>query len=154
MCPIFNQTSCCACRLCDQPNLSRTSCPTLKKGLCYASQPCTQAWLLLFQTLREPRGHYPCSLGSRTVCVIGPLIDEEAQAQTCIVWTYRSEQERLKHRSRQAEDQVTSLRRQLDDRSREVEQLTTLSLKGDATLQEYMAHMTVSANPEGMAVLL
>ena len=55
----------------------------------------------------------------------------------------RSEQERLKHRARQAEDQVTSLRRQLDDRSREVEQLTTLSLKGDATLTEYMAQLTV-----------
>ena len=39
---------------------------------------------------------------------------------------------------------MTGLRRQLDDRSREVEQLTTLSLKGDATLQEYMAQLTVS----------
>ncbi len=57
--------------------------------------------------------------------------------------TCRSEQERLKHRARQAEDHVTGLRRQLDDRSREVEQLTTLSLKGDATLQEYMAQLTV-----------
>ncbi len=57
---------------------------------------------------------------------------------------FRSEQERLKHRARQAEDHVTGLRRQLDDRSREVEQLTTLSLKGDATLQEYMAQLTVS----------
>lgn len=56
----------------------------------------------------------------------------------------RSEQERLKHKTRQAEDHVTGLRRQLDDRSREVEQLTTLSLKGDATLQEYMAQLTVS----------
>ncbi len=56
---------------------------------------------------------------------------------------FRSEQERLKHRARQAEDYVTGLRRQLDDRSREVEQLTTLSLKGDATLQEYMAQLTV-----------
>lgn len=56
----------------------------------------------------------------------------------------RSEQDRLKHRARQAEDQVTGLRRQLDDRSREVEQLTTLSLKGDATIQEYMAQLTVS----------
>ena len=55
----------------------------------------------------------------------------------------RSEHERLKHRARQAEDHVTGLRRQLDDRSREVEQLTTLSLKGDATLQEYMAQLTV-----------
>ena len=57
----------------------------------------------------------------------------------------RSEQERLKHKTRQAEDHVTGLRRQLDDRSREVEQLTTLSLKGDATLQEYMAQLTVSS---------
>lgn len=57
---------------------------------------------------------------------------------------FRSEQERLKHRARQAEDHVIGLRRQLDDRSREVEQLTTLSLKGDATLQEYMAQLTVS----------
>lgn len=56
----------------------------------------------------------------------------------------RSEQERLKHKTRQAEDHVTGLRRQLDDRSREVEQLTTLSLKGDSTLQEYMAQLTVS----------
>lgn len=56
----------------------------------------------------------------------------------------RAEQERLKHKARQAEDLVTGLRRQLDDRSREVEQLTTLSLKGDATLQEYMAQLTVS----------
>ena len=38
---------------------------------------------------------------------------------------------------------MTGLRRQLDDRSREVEQLTTLSLKGDATLTEYMAQLTV-----------
>ena len=59
-------------------------------------------------------------------------------------WSCRSEQERLKHKARQAEDYVTGLRRQLDDRSREVEQLTTLSLKGDATLQEYMAQLTVS----------
>lgn len=58
----------------------------------------------------------------------------------------RSEQERLKHKTRQAEDHVTGLRRQLDDRSREVEQLTTLSLKGDATLQEYMAQLTVRNN--------
>ena len=56
----------------------------------------------------------------------------------------RSEQERLKHKARQAGDHVTGLRRQLDDRSREVEQLTTLSLKGDATLQEYMSQLTVS----------
>lgn len=56
----------------------------------------------------------------------------------------RSEHERLKHRAHQAEDQVTGLRRQLDDRSREVEQLTTLSLKGDATLQEYMAQLAVN----------
>ena len=48
---------------------------------------------------------------------------------------------------------MTGLRRQLDDRSREVEQLTTLSLKGDATLQEYMAQLTVSTlmiMPESM----
>lgn len=64
----------------------------------------------------------------------------------------RSEQERLKHRARQAEDQVTGLRRQLDDRSREVEQLTTLSLKGDATIQEYMAQLTVSQTEISQAV--
>ena len=33
--------------------------------------------------------------------------------------------------------------RELEDRAREVDQLTTLSLRGDATVQEYMARLRV-----------
>ncbi|GAX72996.1 hypothetical protein CEUSTIGMA_g448.t1 [Chlamydomonas eustigma] len=41
------------------------------------------------------------------------------------------------------EDSCSQLRRELDTRRHEVEQLTTLSLRGDATVQEYMANLKV-----------
>ncbi|GFH12871.1 uncharacterized protein HaLaN_08640, partial [Haematococcus lacustris] len=42
---------------------------------------------------------------------------------------------------RQLEGSLTSLRGELEARRQEVEQLTTLSLRGDATVQEYMSNL-------------
>lgn len=43
----------------------------------------------------------------------------------------------------QLEDVVSQLRTELEARRQEVEQLTTLSLRGDATVQEYMSNLKV-----------
>lgn len=48
---------------------------------------------------------------------------------------HRADAEGLQAAVRSADAENAGLRRELDERSREVEQLTTLSLKGDATVQ-------------------
>ena len=48
------------------------------------------------------------------------------------------------------EETCGGLRQDLEARSREVEQLTTLSLRGDATVQEYMANLKVRLLCAGM----
>lgn len=45
----------------------------------------------------------------------------------------------------QLEDVIGQLRAELEVRHQEVEQLTTLSLRGDATVQEYMSNLKVGA---------
>ena len=44
---------------------------------------------------------------------------------------------------RQLEATCEELRQELEARNHEVDQLTTLSLRGDATVQEYMANLKV-----------
>jgi hypothetical protein len=57
----------------------------------------------------------------------------------------RAQQEGLQVALGAAEVQAASLQRQLRQRVQEVEQLTTLSIRGDSTVQEYMANLRVSA---------
>lgn len=45
---------------------------------------------------------------------------------------------------------MAAARRDLDARRSEVEQLTTLSLRGDATVQEYMANLKVGDGLPGV----
>ena len=45
---------------------------------------------------------------------------------------------------RRLEETCEGLRADLEARAQEVEQLTTLSLRGDATVQEYMTNLKVS----------
>lgn len=55
----------------------------------------------------------------------------------------RNEQEAERARARVTADELAAMRLELLQRQKEVEQMTTLSLKGDATITEYVAALKV-----------